>query len=277
MIICDRLCRQFGVLLSREWQVYRKRLPGFLVTFMVVSPMMFTLMQGYFKPLMYFGYPLGRKALLIFSGALIIRFIHRSFNFATSLFFDVHKQRNVQFQSQGVPLWLIYLARITISVFMTWLFLLPVVPIARLYLGSNMQAPDLSWGHLFGVMGLVSVMMNTYAFMCVSSVSTFYGISKIRVRLNEILMWLGAFNATWLVVARSGRIWGILGLLNPFTYGTEAFRQAITPGGDILPFYITLPALLMWSVLFFFIGYWFLSRHVWPGRYVPDANFQTTE
>lgn len=268
IMACTHFCQQFWVLAEREWLVYRKRLPGFLFTFLVMGPATFTLTQGYFKPLMYFGYPLARKAVLLFAGAMIMRFIHRSFNFATAMFFDVQKQRNIHFQSQGAPLWLVYLVRISVSVFMTWIFILPVLPLAKLYLQDKLQIPEISWLTLFGTKLLVALMMNTYAFMCVSAVSTFYGISKIRVRLNEILMWLGAFNATWVVMARSGRIWGILGLLNPFTYATESFRQAMVPGGDILPFYITLPALLGWSVLFFFVGYYFLRRHVWSGRYL---------
>lgn len=277
MTAFQKLLHQAGVLFLREWQVYRKRLPGFLVTFLIVSPTMFALMQGYFKPLMYFGYPLGRTAVLVFAGAMIMRFIHRSFNFATSFFFDVHKQHTIQFQTQGVPLLLIYLVKVCVNTVMTWLFLVPMFPIAKLYLRSNLQVPDISWGALFGVMGLVSLMMNAYALMCISFVSDLYGISKIRVRLNEILMWLGAFNATWLAIARSGKFWGILALCNPFTYGTEAFRQAIVPGGDILPFYVTIPALFLWSALFIAIGYHFLGHRVWSGRYAPSSNYQSTQ
>ena len=94
-----------------------------------------------------------------------------------------------------------------------------------------------------------------------------YGITKIRVRLNEILMWMGAFNAPWVVMYQSGKLWGILGLCDPFTYGTEALRQAMVPGTDILPHWITLPALVCWSILFMCIGYALCARTVWTGRY----------
>ena len=82
-------------------------------------------------------------------------------------------------------------------------------------------------------------------------------------------MWLGAFNATWVAIARSGKVWGIVGLLNPFTYATEAFRQSIVPGADLLPFFLTIPALCIWSIMFIVIGYRFLQRHIWAGGYLP--------
>ena len=170
----------FCVLVSREWLVYKKRLPGFLVSFLIVSPTTFAIMQGYFKPLMYFGYPLGRKAVLVFAGALIMRFIHRAFNFATSFFFfDVHKNKTIQYQAQGVPLFIVYISKVFVSFMMTWMFMLPLLPCAKLYLQGNLLIPNVSYGDLFLVLwGLVSWMINAYAFMCVSAVSTFMEFQK---------------------------------------------------------------------------------------------------
>lgn len=255
--------QQVLVLVAREWRMYKKRLRGMTVNLLIIQPLSFSGIQGYIKPLMYFGPPLGRRAMMLMGGAVLMYFIHRSFSFATAFFFDVHRQNQVQVQAQSIPVWLIYLVRVGFSTFWTWLLLTPSFPIAKLILRSSMYTADTVWWELFGVMLLVAFVLNTYAFMCISAVSSLYGISKVRVRLNEILMFLGGFNAPWIAMYYSGKVWGILGLCSPFLYGTEAIRQALIPGTDMLPYAITIPAMLAWSVVFLLAGYVMLWRRLW--------------
>lgn len=255
--------QQAQVLIAREWKMYAKRLRGMMVNLLIIQPFSFAGIQGYIKPLMYFGPPLGRRAMMLMGGAVLMYFIHRTFSFATSFFFDVHRQHQVQVQAQSMPLLLIYIVRIGFSTFWTWLLLTPSFPLAKIILRSSMYTVDTVWWQLFLVMFLVALMMNAYAFMCISAVTSLYGISKVRVRLNEILMFLGGFNAPWVAMYYSGKLWGILGLFNPFLYGTEAIRQALIPGVDMLPYVVTVPALLAWSVLFIMVGYHLLQRQLW--------------
>ena len=83
---CQNICVQARTILAREWLVYRGRLQRMMINFLIVSPLSFSGVQGYIKPLMYFGYPLGRKAAMVFAGSYLMYFTHRCFSFAIAFF-----------------------------------------------------------------------------------------------------------------------------------------------------------------------------------------------
>lgn len=255
------------IILERQWYVYRHRMNGLLINFLLLSPLKVASIQGYVKPMMYFGYPLGRRAMLVFAGSVLMYFIHRSFSFATGFFFDIAQQRQIELQSQRMPLWLVYGTRILFTSLFTWCVLLPMMPLCKVILRSDLYTDDVRWP-LYGlVVFLIAFMMNSYAFMCVSLVGSIQEITKIRVRINEVLMWLGAFNIPWSVMNKSHYGWGLLALCNPFTYGTEALRGALVPGPDVISPLLTLPGLVFWIAFFLYVGYKTTSRRVWNGQY----------
>lgn len=255
------------IILERQWYVYRHRVNGLLFNFLLLSPLKVASIQGYVKPMMYFGYPLGRRAMLVFGGTILMYFIHRSFSFATAFFFDITQQRQVELQSQRIPLWLVYGTRVLFTTIFTWCALLPMMPLCKAILRSDLYTDDVHWLLYALVTFMIAFMMNAYAFMCVSLVGSIQEITKIRVRVNEVLMWLGAFNTPWSVMNKSHHGWGLIALCNPFTYGTEALRGALVPGPDVISLGITLPGLVFWAILFLCVGYKITSRRVWDGRY----------
>jgi len=240
--------------------VYRRRMRKLLFNFLCIQTLSFALSQGYVKPLMYFGFPLDRRALFIFMGAFVMLLINRSFSLATALFFDLHYQRHIWFQRQSVPLFILYGTKLLFSVVFMWVFLIPLLPASKIVLGTYFPVAVIRWPLFLCVLFLVVCLIVSYAFMMMCAVRSLYGLIKVRVRLNEVLVWLGGFNVTWLAMYKSWKGWGYVALANPFTYATEALRQTVSPGQDLLPLFLTIPALIMWSLLFVWIGYGYFAR-----------------
>lgn len=247
-------------LFAREWIVYQKRMGGLLINLIIVQPLTFSLVQGYIKPLMYFGDKMGRTGSFVLYGAVLMPFIHRSFSFAMALFFDLHTQKNILFQRQWVPDSIIYSVRLVFSILLAWLMMIPLLPLAKLYLQEYLYTVDAQWHLLFPILGVITAMMVSYAFMCISIARSLHDVTKIRVRANEILMWLGGFNVPWFAMYQSWHGWGYIALINPFVYATEAVRQVMVPGPEFFPFSTSITALAVWTLLFSYIGYRFFRQ-----------------
>jgi len=262
----------FTVIFLRELTVYKKRLPNLMFNFYVIQVLIFTTIQGYIKPLMYFGENPGRAGTVLFLGSIVMISIHRSFDFGMALFYDINTQKVIHYQAQSTPFYLVYLARLIFSILGTWVLLLPMYPLSKLILGDFFYTAKANW-LIYGFVLLCSVaVITSYAFLSLSIVTTLQGVTALRTRGNEFLMWFGGFNAPWWAMHQSGAHWGYIALANPLIYATEAIRQSITPGKEFFPFYVTIPVMMSITVVFATICYLVLRyRLLKTENYVPRA------
>ncbi len=264
-------CYLFQVVFLREVLTYRKRFAGLFVNFFLIQTTLFALTQGYIKPLMYFGANPGRVGTVLFLGSIIMMTIHRSFNFGMSLFYDLNKQKVINVQIQQVPLYIVYLARFSFATLMSWVLLFPVYPIAKLLLGDFFYTVDANWLLYAIVLFFSCALLISYTFLVLSVVTTMHGITALRLRLNEYLMWFGGFNAPWWAMYQSGAHWGYIALANPLLYATEAIRQVITPGDEFFPLSLTIPVLILSTLILLFLGYISLKK-----RLLATENYSAT-
>jgi|GEM_PF-3039270 len=262
MLLSKSYRSQFKVLFLREWHVYKKRVFGLLLNFVVLQSFTFAFVQGYIKPLMYFGLPIDRRGLMVFAGSLIFLFIRRSFDFATAYFNDIHVQKHIWYQRTAAPYSAVYGSRVLFSTLFVAALIAAFLPMPKIILGSSFDVSHIRWGIAPFVTILTAAMFTTYAYFCFSFVTSRESIARVRVRLNEVLMWMGAFNATWFAMYTSHRVFGYVSLLSPFTYATESFRHVLYTGSDLIPLSVTMSAMCCWSLAFYLAGLWLFKKKV---------------
>ena len=252
----------FWVVFIREWRVYKSRMVTFLINFLIVGPLSFALMQGYIKPLMYFGKQPGKVATVLFLGSIVMIALHRAFGMGMALFYDLQRQRVLEVQLQAVPLSIVLLGRYSFAVVMTWAFLAPAYPLSKLLLGDFFYTKEANWGAYLLVLFCAISALIAYAFLVHVWAKGIQDITKIRLRLNEFLVWFGGFNAPWYIMYQSNEWFGRIALINPMLYATEAIRQTMIPDTHFFPLFVSVPVLLCTTAFCLYMTYVTLRREV---------------
>ena len=105
------------------------------------------------------------------------------------------------------------------------------------------------------IVSLVAINI-TFACFCLwfSSWACMYSIMSSRVRLMDPLFFLGAFLFNWHTMYKAVPVLGIAMLANPVVHAMESIRSAIQGPVGLIPFWYSIMALVVVSVVTFFVA-----------------------
>ena len=246
-----RRSKVFLALLHRDMRVARKELPYFLIR-TTLQPMLFIIVFGFLLPRM--GFMKGSYTATLLPGILAVSLTFASIqSVALPMVQDFGWTREIEDRLLApVPTRLIAAEKIVAGVLQGMISALFVLPIARLIMGP---IPGLTIAYFPLV--LLIVVLGAAAF---SSLGLLLGTAiepqQIGLMFSVIIAPMLFFGCAYYPWAGLSAVpfmkWVVL--INPLVYVAEGMRGALTPSVPHMPVPVTLAALVVIGLIFWYFG-----------------------
>lgn len=251
---------QLKLIFWRQFRMYKSKIKEFVIDDLFLWPLIFAVGSCYLAPLMYFGPGFERKAMMLYTGNILLQLLILGFNQASDLLDDRVGNKVFEYQRIGAPLWLLIIGRILFATLMMFLLTLPLLPMTKLYIGDVCYTKEVLWGEYTFILFLSSFVMASYSFFTSSFINGFHQLEDLWMRSNEPLLWLGGFWNPWYIMAGIFPLVGFFTRFNPLLYISEGLRQTTVPGPEFFPLLHSMCFLVLFGIGLCFGTYFLLKR-----------------
>lgn len=180
-----------------------------------------------------------------------------------NLIADLEGERHIDYQLT-LPLssWLIFLKMACATMANTFLMNTVSLSMAKVMLWHNFSLTKLSLIKLLIMLIVSSFFFGCFTILMASIVKNMSTIGNTFMRVMHPLCWLGGFQFSWKAICSFAPWLGYGILLNPYLYAAEGMRAAILGQSGYLPFWPCICMLLLFSVLFAWLGISRLKRRL---------------
>ncbi len=252
------ITNQFFVFLQFLWRdffVYYKKLWDFLINYMILAPILYTILFGIMYPTFIIPNITPRATTLLYVGSLLLFTFSLTFQLTYEILLDWENDRFMAYQMSIINPRLLIVQRIIFAGLFTFILLIPFFPISKLLMQSQLDVSNTNWVKLiiclfFGSMCIASYMVCAMCFMTKSLQTT-----QFWTRCNIPLLDFGGLWMNWQKFRLFSQPLALVMLANPLICFTEGMRQAIVGGKEFFPFWISIGGMICFTVLFTF-GAW---------------------
>lgn len=242
--------RIFWQLLRRDIYAFRNQIKSFAINYMIISPIVYSINYGYLMPNSGLINPTPEVGTVFFLGSVLQVLISPSIGLAIGVFFDAHHTKLIYYQMTFAPLRLIVLERILFFSGVTFLFVGPYYLIAKWLLGGFLVTSHAHWLLIAMLIYMATIFFSAFALFFIFYIDRIHQFSNFFDRFMFPMLQLGGLRVPFSIFWEYSIFLGIAVLFNPMLHITESLRKAMLGGATYLPYYITVPAILIASVLF---------------------------
>ena len=253
---------QIKILSLRERYRIRHYFWGEIINTTFFWPIMFALGSGYIAPLCYFGRADAKMATMLFVGMLLLQLMVMSHTYAMIIMRERTASPVIQHQAISTLLPLVYCVRYVFYSSWTAFRLLPFFPVSKLVLCEFLYTDHLSWGALAGMIILGSFLSTAYSCFLSSMVSNMTEAGSLWERYIEPLIWLGGMWVPLFAMMKTSKTLGLITLLNPFLYVTEAVRGLFFQDALFIPLTYCLSAITLAITVLLYGSYHLFRRRL---------------
>lgn len=239
----------FLQLLRRDTYVTLKRMHIFGINFGFIYPFMYALCFLYIEPQVLFAENMTQNGSITFAGQISLFALIISFNATVTLLFDLVGDRFIDYQRTIIDSRLVLIERIVFAGLLSFCFLMPFFPIAKLLFPHAFIIPNVSWLSLAWIILLTGFMTSAYHLMIACILRDPHQISRVWMRCNEAMLVFGGIIVPWHIIYTTSAFLGYLALANPLLYVTEGARQALLGGSQFFPLWISSIMLVTWTAI----------------------------
>jgi hypothetical protein len=245
--------RIFCALMRRDFKVFRFKCKDLLIDSFILLIIQ-VLNFGYFYP--FLGLPQEYIAPIFIGTGLVEFLFNQGYVFSETIVYMIPRRGTSLMEYHlTLPLpksWLFasYVVSFVIEKIVTTI---PLIVLGVYLLDKSFSMAQGSW-IVFGMTYLLSVFFIGMFFLTLAFMYDFdwFRINVWSRRLSFFFN-MSAIYLLWHVVYKTAPFFGVLFLFNPFTHVTEALRAALLGGSSYIPLYITIPVIVLATVLCAFI------------------------
>ncbi len=253
---------QFFVFLQflyRDFFVKFKRGKDFVINYLILAPILYTILFGIMYPTFIIPNITPRATTLLYVGSLLLF----TFSLTFQLTFEILDWENDRFMAYQLSILnarLFIVQRIVFAGLFTFIFLIPFFPISKLLMQSQLDISNTNWIKLiislfFGSMCIASYMACAMCFMTKPWQTT-----QFWTRCNIPLLDFGGLWMNWKKILLLSQPLALAMLANPIMFFTEGMRQALVGGKQFFPFWISVGGMICFTVLFTFGAWHFFKK-----------------
>lgn len=238
----------FRHLMVRDVTVLKKEFLGDLVN-VFTWPLSLAVTFGYVLP--QFGMDVTYGSFLLI-GALASTFFYLAVGFGSELVNDFVSLRSIDFfvilPATSYHFFLVQ--RVFSFAVHAMTLSLPLIPIGKLLLGDKLNLVNLCVAKLLLITFMSGIFFGFFALWLASWVPNNRAFSQVWRRIYTPMQLLGCY---WFSYTMAGKVfgwWGLLTLVNPLTFMCEGTRAAVFGPTDYMNFWVSVAALLIYTILF---------------------------
>ncbi len=134
------------------------------------------------------------------------------------------------------------------------IFTILILPIGKLMLLKKFDLSNFSYLKFFLSFFSINILLAFFAYWITSLIKGMQYFAWIWSRIVNPIFMLGGYFYTWKAVYAASHAAGLLNLINPLIYSTEAVRSAIFGSAKYLPFWLSLSAIWVFILVFAFFS-----------------------
>jgi len=129
-----------------------------------------------------------------------------------------------------------------------------ILPIGKIIIGDSFVMSNIHWFELIIGYIMINIFYGFFTIFIVSFMPDLASLSMVKSRILFPLWFLGGFQFTWHMLYKVAPNIAYLNLCNPLIYVMEGLRSTTLPKEQFLPFWNCMAMLLVFSILFGYIG-----------------------
>lgn len=146
-----------------------------------------------------------------------------------------------------IPQYLVFVTLIVSTALRLLVMMLPVLVVAKIVLGSHFDLAKVSVVKVTLISLCANFFYGTLLVFYASFMKKVDDIFVMRVRVGDILFWLGGFYFSWYRLYETSAFFAYLDLLNPLIYACEGMRAAVMGQEGYLNFWWCCIVLLFFT------------------------------
>lgn len=255
----NRLLLTLGQFFRRDFYMLKRRLGDFIFNYGLLYPVLYVVCFGYMIPIVS-GQT--HQTTLLFVGSIVLLIQVVAYVINIDFFFDLEKDRFVEYQLSMLSGTLVLFERIAFSALLCFILVLPFFPISMFLLGSRIDFSHTSWPllamHLF-VSALFATSLNVFG-LCFIQHSRQLG--NLWTRLFRPMFMLGGFQVPRAAMARVSPVIDFLTYINPMVYVSEGIRSIVIGGPDFIDYSICAVVLVIASLVFMNLAFYYFKKRI---------------
>lgn len=245
--------------LRRDIYVQMQHISTYLMNYVVIQPLIWSLVTGYLQANTYFGTHNVTQNTILFSGTIVIPLLMVTFINTMELLFDLTSIRYVEFQITILPPVLIIIERILFSSLLTFAMVVPFYPISKLLLNNYLDTSNANWFQIIILLYFGALCCSAYHLMTACIMKNTSQITSLWKRCNSPMIDFGGMWIPWVVMYRFSPTLGYLAYCNPLIYITDGLKQAMIGGPEFMPVLSCIGILCLFTIVFT-TGAWYFFK-----------------
>lgn len=213
--------------LRRDFYVHLKQIRNYMITYLLIFPILFSFVEGYIMPNTIFDLSVLPSKSILLIGVIIYLMLGLAMTLNGFLLIDLENDKFTQYQTLLLNPELLILEKIIFSSAVSFVFITPFFIISKLILREEFNTACLSIPKLLIIFLLGTIFCSAYAILAMCKLKGTHQLGMFWRRFNMPLAMFGAEWVPWIVIFKFSKVLGYLALLNPFLYIGEGVRGAV--------------------------------------------------
>lgn len=168
---------------------------------------------------------------------------------------DIEGDKSISYYlSLPIPAWLVFVEYAFASAYRSILSSLIILPIGKLIIGDHFIISNIHWFQFIIAFIMINIFYGFFTIFIVSFMPDLASLSMVKSRILFPLWFLGGFQFTWHMLYNVAPTVAYINLCNPLIYVMEGIRSTTLPKEMYLPFWNCMGMLILFSILFGYIG-----------------------
>jgi ABC-type polysaccharide/polyol phosphate export permease len=194
-------------------------------------------------------------SLLIAVGAIVSCSFWDVWATATTFVADIGGNKTVEYYlTLPLPNVLVFIKQILGYAIKAAPSALMILPLTKLFLWNQFSMANFSIIKFVPIFILINLFTGAFSLFITSQITDMTHLGKVGIRYLFPLWFFGGSNYSWQMVYKLSPTFAYATLLNPLIYAMEGIRVAVLGQQGYMPFYICVLALLLFTILFGFLG-----------------------
>lgn len=246
--------------LRRDYYVQMQNLQRYIINYVIIQPIVWSLLTGYLQANTYFGSSNITQNTILFSGTIVVTLLVVTFVQALDLLFDFDGDCYIHYQIIVLSPILVLLERILFSSIICFLMVAPFYPISKMILQGYLDTSNTNWALVMLLLYFGSLCCSAYNIMAMCILKTASSTDTLWKRFNAPMIDFGGMWVPWAVIYQFSPILGYITYINPLIYISEGLKQAMIGGPQFLSFSLCIGMLSLFTIMFTLLAWYFFKK-----------------
>lgn len=168
---------------------------------------------------------------------------------------DIQADKSISYyMSLPIPTWMVLTELALASTYRSLASSIVLLPLGKIILGDSLIIQNINWPHLMIALILINLFYGFFTIFIAAYTPDLATLTTVRSRIMFPLWFLGGFQFPWKMLYSVNPLFAYMTLCNPIIYVMDGLRSTALPAENYLPFWNCVGMLIIFSILFGYIG-----------------------